>query len=136
VGLINGGVATNVVPAEAEAEVMFRTVGDMPLLRASLTQLTTLVTLEEILDVPPVIMPTVPDFETATFPYTTDIPFLSSWGTPLLYGPGSVHVAHTDNEHVKVTDLHRAVDDYARLARWALGNLQARSPLPHGGVDT
>jgi acetylornithine deacetylase len=122
VGLINGGVAPNVVPAEAEAEVMFRTVGDMPSLRTSLTQLTTLVTLEEILDVPPVIMPTVPGFETATFPYTTDIPFLSSWGTPLLYGPGSVHVAHTDNEHVKVTDLHRAVDDYARLARWALGN--------------
>jgi acetylornithine deacetylase len=120
VGLISGGVAPNVIPAEAEAEVMFRTVGDVPSLRASLAQLTTLVTLEEILDVPPVIMPEVPEFETATFPYTTDIPFLSNWGTPLLYGPGSVDVAHTDNEHVKVADLHRAVDDYARLARWAL----------------
>jgi acetylornithine deacetylase len=120
VGLIHGGVAPNVIPAEAEAEVMFRTVGDLPALRASLTPLMTLVAFEEILDVPPVIMPTVPGFDTATFPYTTDIPFLSNWGTPLLYGPGSVHVAHTDEEHVRIADLDRAVEDYAKLAKWAL----------------
>jgi acetylornithine deacetylase len=106
IGLIKGGVAPNVVPFEAEAEVMFRTVADIDGLRASLTKLTSLVTLEEILDVPPVMMPTVPGFDTATFPYTTDIPFLTNWGTPLLYGPGSIHVAHTDNEHVN----HRRPD--------------------------
>ena len=75
--------------------------------------------IEEILEVPPVTMPSVPGFETATFPYTTDIPFLSNWGTPLLYGPGSIHVAHTDNEHVKMADLHVAVEygnaDVARV---------------------
>lgn len=116
VGLISGGVAPNVIPPEAEAEVMFRTVGDITGLRASLRRLQTLVTVEEILEVPPVTMPTVPGFETATFPYTTDIPFLSSWGTPLLYGPGSIHAAHTADEHVKIADLKRAVDDYATLA--------------------
>ena len=116
VGLISGGVAPNVVPPSAEAEVMFRTVGDLPGLRASLTSLTSLVTVEDVLEVPPVTMTTVPGFDTATFPYTTDIPFLSNWGTPLLYGPGSVHVAHTDEEHVHVGALKRAVEDYARLA--------------------
>ena len=116
VGLISGGIAPNVVPPEAAAEVMFRTVADVPGLRESLTQLTPLVTIEEILEVPPVTMPVVPGFETATFPYTTDIPFLSEWGTPLLYGPGSIHTAHTDDEHVRIADLERAVDDYARLA--------------------
>jgi acetylornithine deacetylase len=120
IGLIKGGVAPNVIPFEAEAEVMFRTVSDVEGLRASLTKLTPLVTLEEILEVPPVMMPTIPGFETATFPYTTDIPFLTNWGTPLLYGPGSIHVAHTDNEHVKIADLHRAVQDYAKLAKHLL----------------
>jgi acetylornithine deacetylase len=120
VGLIKGGVAPNVIPFEAEAEVMFRTVSDVEGLRLSMNKLTGLVTLEEILDVPPVMMPTIPGFETATFPYTTDIPFLSNWGTPLLYGPGSIHVAHTDNEHVKIADLKRAVDDYAKLAKHLL----------------
>ena len=120
VGLIKGGVAPNVIPFEAEAEVMFRTVADIEGLRASMTKLTPLVTIEEILDVPPVIMPTVPGFETATFPYTTDIPFLSNWGTPLLYGPGSIHVAHTDDEHINVSDLQRAVQDYIKLTKHLL----------------
>ena len=120
IGLIRGGVAPNVVPPEAEAEVMFRTVADVDGLRAALMRLTPLVNVEEILEVPPVTMPTVPGFATATFPYTTDIPFLAGWGTPLLYGPGSIHVAHTDNEHVRVSDLERAVEDYATLARHLL----------------
>ena len=120
VGIVSGGVAPNVIPAEAEAEICFRTVGNVPGLRRSLAALAPLVKVEEVLEVPPVTMPGVPGFETATFPYTTDIPFLSKWGTPLLYGPGSIHVAHTDNEHVKITDLHRAVDDYARLAKYLL----------------
>ena len=39
---------------------------------------------------PPVRLHTVPGFDTAVFSYTTDIPFLSNWGTPLLLGPGSI----------------------------------------------
>jgi acetylornithine deacetylase len=122
VGVLSGGVAPNVIPAEAEAEICFRTVADVPGLRASLAALSPLVDIEEVLEVPPVTMPSVPGFDTATFPYTTDIPFLSKWGTPLLYGPGSIHAAHTADEHVKVADLHRAVEDYARLARYLLAH--------------
>jgi len=120
VGVIRGGVAPNVISAAAEAEICFRTVADVPGLRASLTALTPLVRLEEALEVPPVTLARVPGFETAAFPYTTDIPFLSQWGTPLLYGPGSINVAHTDDEHVKVADLHKAVNDYARLTKYLL----------------
>ena len=115
VGLIGGGVASNVVPPHAEAEIMFRTVADVPAIRQLMTQLAPLVSIEEVLDVPPVILRTLPGFETATFPYTTDIPFLSAWGTPLLYGPGSIHVAHTDREHVRIGDLERAARDYQAL---------------------
>ncbi|MGH6692200.1 MAG: M20/M25/M40 family metallo-hydrolase, partial [Gammaproteobacteria bacterium] len=74
------------------------------------------VRVEHVLEVPPVRLATVPGFETAVFPYTTDIPFLTRWGTPLLLGPGSVHVAHTDDEHVAVDELMAAVDGYVRLA--------------------
>jgi acetylornithine deacetylase len=116
VGVIQGGVAPNVVPAQAVAEVLFRTVGPAEALRALLDGIDDLVTVEHVLEVPPVRLATVPGFETASFPYTTDIPFLSRWGTPLLYGPGSVLVAHTAEEHVEVPALRRAVEDYVRLA--------------------
>jgi acetylornithine deacetylase len=117
VGLISGGVAPNVVPASATAEVVFRTVGDLAGLRTALSALDPLVRIDELLEVPPVTMVPVPGFEAAAFPFTTDIPFLSAWGAPLLFGPGSARVAHTAEERIEIGDLHHAVDAYVRLAR-------------------
>ncbi len=117
VGLIKGGVAPNVIPPHAEAEVFFRTVGDHDALRATLhATVAGRVDVQEILELPAVRLHTVPGFETEVFAYFSDVPFLSKWGTPLLLGPGTIHVAHTDHEHVAIADLERAVDLYADLA--------------------
>jgi acetylornithine deacetylase len=124
VGLISGGVAPNVVPPHADAEIVFRTVGDHGVVRETLTRaIGDRLTITEVLEVPPVRLLTPPGFETAAFAYTTDIPFLSNWGTPLLLGPGSIHVAHTDREHVRARELCDAVDAYERLARGLLATL-------------
>jgi acetylornithine deacetylase len=117
VGLIKGGVAPNVIPPQAEAEVFFRTVGAHDALRRTLAETVAgRVDVEEILELPAVRLHTVPGFETEVFAYFSDVPFLSNWGTPLLLGPGTIHVAHTDHEHVAIADLTRAVDLYADLA--------------------
>jgi acetylornithine deacetylase len=118
VGLISGGIAPNVISPSAEAELMFRTVGDYRDLRALIEQrLGGLVEVHDGLVVPPVSMKTTSGFESAVFAFTTDIPFLDRWGAPLLLGPGSVTLAHTVDEYVAVADLHRAVDLYADLAQ-------------------
>ncbi len=117
VGLVSGGVAPNVVPPVAEADVNFRTVAPAPELRRRLDGLPGPVDIEDVVIVPPVSLTTVPGFDTAVFSFTTDIPFLPAWGRPLLLGPGSVHVAHTPGEHVAIDELVRAVDLYAKLAR-------------------
>ena len=124
VGVIKGGVAPNVVPAHAEAEIVFRSVGNHDDLRGVLRRAVgNRVTIEEVVEVPPVKLHTAPGFETAVFAYTTDIPFLGNWGTPLLLGPGSIQVAHTDREHVRIEELLEAVDLYDRLARELLGRV-------------
>jgi acetylornithine deacetylase len=121
VGLINGGVAPNVIPPNAEAEVFFRTVGESEPVRQMLTKtLAGRVDVQEILELPAVRMHTEPGFETAVFSYFSDIPFLTNWGTPLLLGPGSIHVAHTDREHISIDELNRAVDIYEKLAQTLL----------------
>jgi len=120
IGLIAGGVAPNVVSPSAEAEVMFRTVGDAVDVRRAIAPLERRVAIEDVLGVPPVRMTTVPGFESAVFPYTTDIPFLTEWGQPLLFGPGSVHVAHTAEEFVSIAELHAAVGHYVTIARHLL----------------
>lgn len=118
VGLIGGGIAPNVVPPGADAEIMFRTVGDHELLRQTLiSRVGSLVAVDDVLVVPPVRLMTVPGFDAAAFSFTTDIPWLDRWGIPLLVGPGSVKVAHTASEHVAISELHRAADLYERLAR-------------------
>ena len=116
IGLIEGGVAPNVISAHAWAEVLFRTVGPADELLAIVRTLEPLVKVSEVLRVAPIRMHTVPGFETAVFPFTTDVPLLDRWGAPLLFGPGSFLVAHTDEEHVRLDELHAAVDGYVRLA--------------------
>jgi acetylornithine deacetylase len=117
VGLISGGVAPNVVSPAAEAEVMFRTVSDADHVRRAVNVLGSRVAIEDVLEVPPVRLKSVPGFDTSVFPFTTDIPFLSAWGEPLLFGPGSIQLAHTADEHITISELHDAVDHYAALAR-------------------
>jgi acetylornithine deacetylase len=117
VGLISGGVAPNVVSPAAEAELMFRTVSDAQAVRDAVAPIERAVEVEPVLEVPPVRLKTVSGFDAAVFPYTTDIPFLSAWGEPLLFGPGSIHVAHTADEHVSLAELNASVDHYVTLAR-------------------
>jgi acetylornithine deacetylase len=52
--------------------------------------------------------------------FATDIPALTNWGTPYLFGPGSIHVAHTDEEYIALDDLWNAVNAYEELALKAL----------------
>lgn len=117
VGLISGGVAPNVVPAAAAADVNFRIVGPAADVRARLNGLPGGVAVEEVMTVPPTRLTTVPGFDTAVFSFATDLPFLTAWGRPLLLGPGSIHDAHTGDEHVAMDELVRAVDLYEKLAR-------------------
>ncbi len=116
IGLLNGGVAPNVVSPWATAELMFRTVGDHRFVRDLLEDAVgTTATVDDVLVVPPVRLDVVDGLETAVFAYTTDVPFLSAWGRPMLFGPGSITVAHTDHEYVDIAELVAAVDAYVQL---------------------
>jgi acetylornithine deacetylase len=117
VGVIEGGVAPNVVSPSASAELLFRIVGDSAPVRAALAVVDGLVTIEHVLDIPAFRLQTVPGFDAAVFQYTTDVPLLTNWGKPLLVGPGSIHVAHTDEEHLSIDELNAAVELYQTLAR-------------------
>ncbi len=117
VGLMNGGVAPNVIPALASAELLFRSVGSGADILTTLERVVAgRVSIDHILTVPPVRLKTLPGFDTEVFWYTTDIPLLNRWGTPLLLGPGSVTEAHTADESVSVQELAEAADLYERLA--------------------
>jgi acetylornithine deacetylase len=121
IGTIRGGTEANVIPAHAEAEIMFRLVGDVdPIRKMVLDWAKGRADVEFGSHIPAQRFATVPGFETGPVAYTSDIPLLSNWGEPLLFGPGSIHVAHTPDEFIDVDELRRSVDTYERLARTLL----------------
>ena len=118
VGLIEGGRAPNVIPDFARAELLFRLVGPSEDLRRKIVETVgQLVEVKFTLEIPFVKLRTLDGLPTMVAAFTTDIPALSAWGEPLLLGPGSIHVAHTDQEHVEKKQLHEAVELYCAVAR-------------------
>jgi acetylornithine deacetylase len=121
IGTIRGGTEANIIPELCESELMFRLVGDVEPLRQAITRWAAgRAELEWGSHIPAQRFHVIDGFETAPVAYTSDIPLLSRWGTPLLFGPGSIHVAHTLEEYIDIDELRSAVDAYERIARTVL----------------
>jgi acetylornithine deacetylase len=119
VGIISGGRAPNVIADSASAEILIRLVGDSTETKAALERAVEgRAELLEILEIPAVRLGALDGLETTVVAFTTDIPaFGGQWGEPFLIGPGSIHVAHTLEEHVPKSQLREAVDIYQRMVR-------------------
>lgn len=117
IGLLEGGVAPNVIPPAASAELLFRTVGDTRALRDGIRAAADpRVTVEFPLEIPSVRSAPVSGWETTVVSYASDLPFLESWGERYQLGPGSIRLAHTAEERIRKRDLLDGVDRYVRLA--------------------
>jgi acetylornithine deacetylase len=118
VGTLKAGTEANIVPALAEAEIMFRLVGDVDRVRTQVDRWAKgRAELEYGSYIPAQHFHTIEGFDVAPVAYTSDIPLLGRWGTPLMFGPGSIHVAHTPDEFIDVGELRDAVGAYERIVK-------------------
>lgn len=118
IGLIAGGLAPNVVPDEAWAQIMFRLVEAPASLKAELENCVRgRAILTPISETPPVFLNPVEGFDTTVVSFGTDIPYLTRLGQPYLLGPGSILDAHTENEKISKRELTGAVALYVRLVK-------------------
>jgi len=116
IGMINGGVAANVIPPEAEAELMLRVVTSNESLRKLIERIIgARAEVEYSFGCDPVFTEKIEGFETTVVAFTTDIPALTNWGKPLLFGPGSILDAHTAGEKISKQELLAAVTAYAKM---------------------
>jgi acetylornithine deacetylase len=117
IGIIEGGRATNVIPDFAKAQLLYRLVSPSQELRESIVSAVgSLARVEFVLDIPYMRFVTVPGIPTMTASFTTDIPQLAAWGRPVLLGPGSILVAHTDQEFLAKAELAEAIELYVKIA--------------------
>jgi acetylornithine deacetylase len=118
IGLVEGGRAPNVIPDYAHADLLYRLVGPSEDLRRQiLTIAGNEVEVTFPLELPFLRLRTIDGLPTMIAAFTTDIPKLTNWGDPLLIGPGSIHVAHTDGEYIEKKQLHEAIDLYCTIAK-------------------
>jgi acetylornithine deacetylase len=118
IGLIEGGRAPNVIPDHAHADLLYRLVGPSDELRRQiLATAGDQVKVTFPLELSFLRLRTVDGLPTMIAAFTTDIPKLTNWGEPLLLGPGSIHVAHTDGEYIEKQQLAEAIDLYCKIAK-------------------
>jgi acetylornithine deacetylase len=116
IGLLDGGVASNVLAPQAQATVMIRLVDSAVQREAQLKDIVgaagecTIITRSE-----PQLLHTVPGIPLKPVAFGTDIPYLKPLGRMLLVGPGSIHEAHTSSESISLNDILQGVDTYERL---------------------
>jgi acetylornithine deacetylase len=126
IGTITGGRKANVVPDHASSELMFRTVTHPDeLFKLVCERIGSRAEVKRGFSIVPVHCHTVncgQEIATEVMRFATDIPCLTNWGAPLLYGPGSIHDAHTPHEYIAKEDLKNAVDIYAEMAKKLLSD--------------
>ncbi|HKP82906.1 MAG TPA: M20/M25/M40 family metallo-hydrolase [Pyrinomonadaceae bacterium] len=118
IGVLSGGTRPNVIADKARAELQIRLGIDIEHVKCVLEDVVRgRGQLEYASAHNPVRLFAVPGFEQCVVRFTTDVPYLSNWGKPLLIGPGSILDAHTAHERVSKRELRKAVDLYVDLAK-------------------
>ncbi len=118
IGLIEGGRAPNVIPDYAHADLLYRLVGPSRDLRRQILETAgDQVSTTFPLELPFLRLRTIDGLPSMIAAFTTDIPKLTNWGEPLLIGPGSIHVAHTEGEFIDKQQLLGAIDLYCAIAK-------------------
>jgi len=106
------------LPDHAKAHLLYRLVGPTEELRRQIVETVGgLAQVDFYLEIPFVRLRAVDGWPTMVAAFTTDIPALTNWGEPMLVGPGSIHVAHTDGEYVEKKQLSDAVELYYGLTK-------------------
>ena len=118
IGVLSGGTRPNVIADKARAELQIRLGIDIEHVKKMLDDAVgTRGRLEYSSAHNPVRLFSIPGFDECVVRFTTDVPYLSSWGKPLLLGPGSILDAHTDHERISKRELEEAIELYMRLAK-------------------
>ena len=120
-GTFHGGVGMNVLAPEACTDGIFRVATSLHEIRRKISEsLTDDITIEIKSESEPQHMISIPDFETTIVGFGSDAAHLRPLGEIVMYGAGSISVAHRESERITLAELERAVHDYARIAKYLL----------------
>eukprot|EP01083_Nonionella_stella_P038649 105093_1 len=139
--ITKGGIAANIIPHECEAEVSIRTSVNIKMISRKIKTFVETydrdhqIQLVEFPGCSPIKYETVDDskYNPMVVAFATDIPSFENVanGTckAILFGPGSITVAHSDHEHIDIDELKQSVQKYQDIALYCLAKVDRKSKL-------
>ncbi len=134
IGVLEAGVAPNVLAEQARAEIVFRTGQPVADLLARIGAAAGgAATVQAAYRSDPIRFRLPRGVPGEIVSFACDLPLLKAWGEPLLIGPGSIRDAHASDERVSLPEVERAVALYADLVAGLL--TQGEAYLEPKSVD-
>lgn len=121
IGTLEGGEKHNIVAPFAKALCEVRMVSDLPGVKAKIAEIVSKhsdMELNFVFEYPEALLDwEIDGFDAAPVAFGTDVPRLKSehCKNRVLYGPGSILVAHGPNEYIGVAELIESIAGYKRL---------------------
>ena len=126
IGEISGGTAHNIISDYAKMEVMLRNVIDAEEMKKRVMQVLD-PELELVFSMlqDPIELAVLEDLPSCVVSYYTDVPsFKALNAKALLYGPGDIARAHTDEEYIFASEVEQAIVDYQKIFKALKKKLQ------------
>ncbi|KAI0861721.1 Zn-dependent exopeptidase [Xylaria cubensis] len=121
IGTLEGGEKHNIVAPSAKALCEVRMVSDLPGIKVKLEEIISRypdVELNFVFEYPEALLDwEIEGFDAAPVAFGTDVPRLKDelCNKRVLYGPGSILVAHGPDEYIRVPELIESISGYKRL---------------------
>ena len=120
-GRIDGGMGASVISPRATIEGLVRTVGPNAAVVNRIKEVVSPFILEITYDVPCSDLLEIPSLPSSVVAFCCDIPFFSTLGAQaVLYGPGSILRAHTDNEYITRNEIESAIAGYHTIFQYLM----------------
>ncbi|TEA20701.1 Peptidase M20 domain-containing protein [Colletotrichum sidae] len=127
IGTLEGGEKHNIVAPSAKALCEVRMVADLPGIKTKIAEIVSKhpdIELRWVFEYPEALLDwQIEGFDAAPVAFGTDVPRLRDefCKNRVLYGPGSILVAHGPDEYIRVPELIDSIDGYKRLVLHFLG---------------
>ena len=123
IGLLSAENAYNVLPDLVNFKIYFRTTPASSHLIESILNgiIDNRTTITKIREDEPFYYHYIEGFQSDIVAFGCDGPCLTSLGKCLLYGPGSIRVAHTNDEFINVSDIEKAIFDLKQIYKTIRG---------------
>ncbi|MEK6864602.1 MAG: peptidase dimerization domain-containing protein, partial [Nanoarchaeota archaeon] len=121
IGTINGGIKPNIIPDNADAEVVLRISRNSGEVMEIIEKAVPAKNIAELKCIEPVVCRDSSfdflDLQKVTVPFFSEMAFWAKKSKVIIFGPGDIKLAHSDDEKIRKKDIEKAKGIFLEMIR-------------------